>query len=77
MNNNYTRTPHNTSLKIDGENNKISIISKDSERFLSADEVIDGLNLEIKGNNNFIKPDRICGIRNVYEPLSQAIKTLL
>jgi acetyltransferase-like isoleucine patch superfamily enzyme len=55
MNNTHTQTSHNTALKIDGENNKILIVSEGAERFLSSDEVIDGLSLEITGNNNFIK----------------------
>ncbi|MFN8788590.1 MAG: hypothetical protein ACK5XF_04445 [Neisseriaceae bacterium] len=55
MSNNYNRTSHNTMLKIDGENNKILLVSEGAERYLSPDEVIDGLNLEIKGNNNFIR----------------------
>lgn len=44
-----------SALKINGENNKILIVSEGVERFLSADEVMDGLNLEINGNNNSIK----------------------
>lgn len=55
MNRTDSKTSQNTKIKIDGENNKILLVSEKSERYLAADEVIDGLNLEIKGNNNFIK----------------------
>jgi acetyltransferase-like isoleucine patch superfamily enzyme len=44
-----------TMLNIDGENNKILIVSETGERFLSSDEVIDDVTVEIKGNNNFIR----------------------
>ena len=45
----------NTELRVSGENNKILIVSGRSERLLVSGEVVAGLNLEIKGNNNFIK----------------------
>jgi acetyltransferase-like isoleucine patch superfamily enzyme len=44
------------SYKINGENNKILIVSESSsERVLAQDERLDGLTVEIRGNNNFIK----------------------
>ena len=49
------QTPNNTMLKINGVNNKILIVLGEFERFLAPDEVVDGLNLEINGNNNFIR----------------------
>ncbi|MBP9742955.1 MAG: hypothetical protein KBD37_06325 [Burkholderiales bacterium] len=55
MNNTHTQTSHNAMLKINGENNKILIVSEGFERFLSYDEAVEGLNLEIRGNNNFIR----------------------
>lgn len=55
MNNSYAKKPSNTMLKINGENNIILIISEGVERFLSPDEVIDGLSLEINGNNNLVQ----------------------
>lgn len=55
MKNNYAKTLPNTMVNIHGENNKVLIISDGVKRFLSHDEVIDGLNLEINGNNNFLQ----------------------
>lgn len=55
MRNNYERTLANTMVNINGENNKVLLIENGIERLLSNDDVIDGLSLEINGNNNFLQ----------------------
>lgn len=55
MRNNYEKTLSTSLVNINGNNNKVVIIKDGIERYLSCDEVINGLNLEIHGNNNFLQ----------------------
>ena len=41
--------------KINGKNNKIIIVDNGKERELKTEEIVDGINIEINGNNNILK----------------------